>query len=103
LVDKERVIMTELTSIQTMGLSRLAGVGAAGEAGRATGAQGTSSARRQSDAVEVSPVAQARAAELSGVRWDKVKAARELIAKGAYETPERLEATIDALLKDLRA
>ncbi|MDX2017447.1 MAG: hypothetical protein SFY95_07400 [Planctomycetota bacterium] len=94
--------MTELTSIQTTGLGRLVG-GAPGEAGRLGGAQSTASARRVVDAVEVSPQAQARAAELSGVRWDKVKAARELIAKGAYETPERLEATIDALLKDLRA
>ena len=40
--------------------------------------------------------------KLPDVRQDKVQAARDAIAAGTFETPQRLNGTIDALLEDLR-
>ncbi|MEO1007716.1 MAG: hypothetical protein AAFX79_04070 [Planctomycetota bacterium] len=55
--------------------------------------------RRTPDRVELSP--QARADRSSdGFRPEVVARVREAIAGGRYETSERIEATIDAMLAD---
>lgn len=43
-----------------------------------------------------------RAKQLPPVRRDLVDRVKAEIAAGTYETPERLDATVDALLADLR-
>jgi len=35
------------------------------------------------------------------IRFDKVQQARDLIARGEYETPERIDGTVDRLMEDL--
>jgi len=39
--------------------------------------------------------------DLPDVRWELVRNVREEIAAGTYETPERIEATVEILLKEL--
>ena len=55
------------------------------------------------DAVELSDVGtmMARLRELPEIRQEKVARIRAEIEAGTYETPERLEATIDRLLEEL--
>lgn len=38
-----------------------------------------------------------------GVRWARIKAIREQIARGTYDTPEKWECLLDRLLTDLDA
>ena len=62
-----------------------------------------SSVQRGSDTVEVSHTAQllAKLADLPDVREDVIARIRSEIESGEYETPEKLEAAIDALIEDL--
>ncbi|MFP4053547.1 MAG: flagellar biosynthesis anti-sigma factor FlgM [Phycisphaerae bacterium] len=39
--------------------------------------------------------------DLPEVRWDLVRSVRREIAAGTYETPERIEATVEILMKEL--
>jgi anti-sigma28 factor (negative regulator of flagellin synthesis) len=58
--------------------------------------------RDVSDTVEISETARylGELKKLPDVRQDKVQAARDAIAAGNFESSERLEGTIDALLKE---
>jgi len=84
-----------------------AGVGGA-DAIRGTGpprskaVKGTSSASR-ADSVEISEMAMflEKLSRLPDIRQDKVDAVMTALANGTYETPEKLEKAIDALLEDL--
>jgi len=66
------------------------------------GAQGTSAVWR-SDTVEISEMARflEKLSRLPDIRQDLVDAVREQIAKGTYETPEKLAKAIDNLLAEL--
>ena len=67
---------------------------------RATASAGSTSACSCGDVVEFSPIgrALARAAELSSFSLAKVRAIREEIASGTYETPERIAGTVQRLV-----
>jgi negative regulator of flagellin synthesis FlgM len=56
------------------------------------------------DRVEISELAQALSTlePEADIRIDKVMAIREAIANGTYETPDKIEATIERLLEVLR-
>ncbi|MCL2648505.1 MAG: flagellar biosynthesis anti-sigma factor FlgM [Phycisphaerales bacterium] len=58
--------------------------------------------RSLSDTVEISDTARylGEIKELPEIRQDKVQAARDGIAAGNFETPERLDGTVGALLKE---
>ncbi len=58
--------------------------------------------RRQRDKVELSVTAQmlSKIADLPDVRTDLVNQVRRQIAAGTYETPEKLNSAIDALLAE---
>ena len=66
-------------------------------------AQGSQDANRGlSDTVEISDTARYLGALKNlPVRQDKVQAARDSINASTYETPERLDGTVNALLKEL--
>ena len=55
------------------------------------------------DTVEISDSARylSELKKLPDVRTDKVQNARELIASGQYETPERIDGTVNRLLQEL--
>ncbi len=57
------------------------------------------------DQVEISSVARALSLLESApdIRMDKVAQAREAIARGEYETPERIDYTVRRLLRDVLA
>lgn len=59
--------------------------------------------RRQPDQVEVSQVATYlnKLRQLPPVRQDLVEAARAQIANETYDTPEKFDAALDELLKDI--
>ena len=54
------------------------------------------------DTVEISDSARylGEIKKLPDVRTDKVQKARDLIAAGAYETPERIDGTVNRLLEE---
>ena len=54
------------------------------------------------DTVEISDSARylSELKKLPDVRTDKVQNARELIASGQYETPERIDGTVNRLLEE---
>lgn len=56
-----------------------------------------------SDVVEISTVAKlaAKVQEIPDVRTELVERAKAEIAAGTFETPERLEVTIDKLMEEL--
>jgi hypothetical protein len=56
------------------------------------------------DTVEISDSARylGEIKKLPEVRQDKVQAARDAIASGQLETPERINGTVDRLLEELR-
>ena len=56
-----------------------------------------------SDTVEISDGARylAEIKKLPDIRDDKVQAARDLIASGQFETPERIDGTVNRLLEEL--
>ena len=64
--------------------------------------QGTSSASK-ADRVEISEMAVflEKLSRLPDIRQDKVDAVKAELARGTYETPEKLEKAINALLEDL--
>jgi len=57
---------------------------------------------READTVEISDSARylGEIRKLPDIRQDKVQAARDLIAAGQFETPERINGTVDQLLED---
>lgn len=57
----------------------------------------------KTDTVEISDSARYLGAikKLPEIRFDKVQQARDLIASGQFETPERINGTVDRLLQDL--
>ncbi len=57
--------------------------------------------RREPDRIELSPAARAGRNNSSVVRDEIVIRVREEIVRGVYETPARLDGTVDALLADL--
>lgn len=63
----------------------------------------TSTPARDRDQVELSLTAQllSRLSELPDVRQDLVDRVKAQIAAGQYETPQKLDAAIEALLEDL--
>ncbi|HUV39879.1 MAG TPA: flagellar biosynthesis anti-sigma factor FlgM [Planctomycetota bacterium] len=69
---------------------------------RAKTVKGTSSASR-ADSVEISEMAKflEKISRLPDIRKDKVDAVKAQLANGSYETPEKLEKAINALLDDL--
>ncbi|MCL2639800.1 MAG: flagellar biosynthesis anti-sigma factor FlgM [Phycisphaerales bacterium] len=67
-------------------------------------AQGSQDASQsKSDTVEISDTARylGEIKLLPDVRHDKVQAARDAIAAGGFETPERLNGTVRAMLDEL--
>jgi flagellar biosynthesis anti-sigma factor FlgM len=58
---------------------------------------------RATDTVEISDSARylGEIKKLPDIREDKVRAAREAIASGRFETPERINGTIDRLMEEL--
>ncbi len=58
---------------------------------------------RALDTVEISDSARylGELKKLPDIREEKVAAAREAIANGSFETPERISGTVDRLLQDL--
>ena len=65
--------------------------------------QGSQDADRSvSDTVQISDTARylGEINKLPEVRQDKIQAARDAIAAGNFETPERLNGTVDALLQE---
>jgi len=62
----------------------------------------TSPVRRDEDRVELSPVGTylAKLRNLP-IRSELVSSVREQIAQGTYDTPEKIDAAIEELLKDL--
>jgi|GEM_PF-5582970 len=55
--------------------------------------------RRESDRIELSAAARA-GRDSSEIRAEVVIRAREEIVRGVFETPERIEGTIDALFRE---
>ncbi len=54
------------------------------------------------DQLDLSPeamaISQTEAADVPGIRMDKVAAIRQAIAEGTYETPEKMSAALDKML-----
>lgn len=57
------------------------------------------------DTVEISDSARylSEIKNLPDIRSDKVKAARDAIAAGTYETPGRIDGTVDSLLQEFNS
>ncbi|UYV13967.1 MAG: hypothetical protein NCW75_06670 [Phycisphaera sp.] len=55
--------------------------------------------RREPDRIEISPAARA-GRETSEIRAELVIRVREEIVRGVYESPARIEGTVDALLSE---
>jgi hypothetical protein len=72
-------------------------------AGRNAGTERTAAPVRPSDRVELSDRARllSKLAALPDVRQDVVDQARAQIAAGAFDTPERLEQALDAMISEL--
>ena len=60
-------------------------------------------ATSKTDTVEISDSARylGEIRKLPDIRLDKVREARELIAAGQFETPERIDGTVNRLLQEL--
>jgi len=80
-------------------------LGAAGSIQKplAPGATGASAPLRGQDQVELSDAAQelASSQDADDVRMDMVQQVRADIAAGVYETPEKIDAAVDALFGEL--
>ena len=65
--------------------------------------EGSQDANTAADTVEISDSARylGEIKKLPDIREDKVQAARDLIASGQFETPDRINGTVDALAKEL--
>ncbi len=59
---------------------------------------------RATDTVEISDSARylSEIKKLPDVRQEKVQSAREAIASGQFETPERINGTVDRLMEELQ-
>ena len=69
------------------------------------GPRGTQEAGRSApDTVEISDTARylGEIKKLPEVRQEKIQAARDAIAAGTYETPERIDGTVNALMQEMR-
>jgi anti-sigma28 factor (negative regulator of flagellin synthesis) len=69
------------------------------------GAQGTQDASRSAtDTVEISDSAR-YLSEIKNLpdRADKVQSARDAIAAGTFETPDRINGTVDSLMEELNS
>ncbi len=92
--------MSEVSPIQSV----QAGRSVSGPAAPGRDAQNVEPAplRRGTDRVEVSAVAMfmSKLRQLPPVRQDLVDQMREQIASGTYDTPEKLDAAIDEMLRD---
>ncbi len=45
----------------------------------------------------------AQAYEAADIRWDRIAAIRAELARGTYETPDKLEIALDRLLDEIRS
>ncbi|MCC6681363.1 MAG: flagellar biosynthesis anti-sigma factor FlgM [Phycisphaeraceae bacterium] len=90
--------MSDISPITQPGAATLGQVRAAARPATAV----ESATRRQRDQVELSVTAQmlSKIADLPDVRTDLVNQVRSQIAAGTYETPEKLNSAIDALLAE---
>ncbi len=72
-------------------------------AGRLTSKRSASPASSVKDTVEISMAAKlaAKVQHAESVRTDLVQRVRSEIEAGTYETPERMEATVDRLMSEL--
>jgi anti-sigma28 factor (negative regulator of flagellin synthesis) len=72
-------------------------------AGAVNNAQPVTDPNAAPDVVEISTAARlsSKVADVPEVRTDLIERVKAEIAAGTYETPERLDATADRLLKDL--
>ena len=70
----------------------------------APSSNGSQDVSQNSDSVEISDNARylAEIKNLPDIRQGKVDAARAAIAAGVYETPHRLDVTVNRLLEDLK-
>ncbi len=71
--------------------------------GAVRGAQRSGDAVESADVVEMSEAAKlaAKVQELPEVRTELVEQVRAEIAEGSYETPERIDLTVDRLMEEL--
>src|SRR5207302_6246056 len=69
---------------------------------RTAGTQSTPTAGK-ADRVDISPAAEAavQAAEGRGIRHDLVNLIRDQIAKGTYDTPEKMDMALERLLDQI--
>jgi hypothetical protein len=93
--------MTDIAPVTHVSVGQAASVSSAVDrhvGGAATG-PGTA---READRVEVSPVARylSLLREAPVIRADLVSEVRDLIESDAYETPERIEGAVDALMEE---
>lgn len=71
---------------------------------RTNGIGATPAGSKPQDQVEISEAAQMLSRmQQPEIRMDKVEKARQAIAQGTYETPDKIEVAIDRILKDLGA
>ena len=93
--------MVDITPLSTGAAERVRHVAERVGGGTAT----PPSTTRGSDRVEVSQLAMylSKLRALPDVRQDLIDEVRAQIAKGAYDTPEKLEAALGALLDELEA
>ncbi|MEM1330435.1 MAG: flagellar biosynthesis anti-sigma factor FlgM [Planctomycetota bacterium] len=86
--------------------SSAARVSRSSPAGPGREAGGTDAVSRSSDQVEVSQtqtaVLMAKLQAMPDIRVDLVQRAREEIANGTYDTPERFEAALDEMITESR-
>jgi hypothetical protein len=73
------------------------------KATESTSLEGPQDAGTTADTVEISDSARylAEIKKLPDIRDEKVQAARDLIASGQIDSPDRLNGTVDALMKEL--
>lgn len=95
--------MNEVSAVGVGGIA--AGRQARAGAARAETRPASGRAVRAPDQVEVSEVAKYlnKLRALPAVREDLVSSVREEIARGTYDTPERLDLALDGLIDDLFA
>lgn len=94
--------MAEASSIQGVSPGRAAESVAQPRAPRPEVARSTPTVHREEDNVEVSEMAMllSKLRETPGIRADLVARIRGEIARGDYDTPERLSAALDEMIDD---
>lgn len=93
--------MTGITPIEAGATGRVGRVADAPR--RAAPGTDAESSRRAGDRVEVSDIARylAKLRQVPSVRQELVDRVRAQIESGVYESPEKIEAAIDAMVKEL--